>query len=72
VNGPFDRMQDVERRADRYRKVATEYQDLADDAASPFLRTYFQRIAEHYHQQAAGELHAVEQDGSAMRERAWE
>jgi transposase len=36
------------------------------------VRQALQRVAEHYHQQAAGELRVVEQDGSAMRERARE
>jgi hypothetical protein len=63
-------MQDPARRAGRYRKVAAEYEELATDATSTFLHAYFRRIAEQYHQQAAGELRVVEQDGSAMRERA--
>jgi hypothetical protein len=49
---------------DRYRKLAAEYDELASNAASPFLRVYFQRIAEQYRQQAAGELRVVEQDGA--------
>jgi hypothetical protein len=38
-----DRLSRVENalvRADRYRKVAAEYSDLAKDAPSPFLRCY--------------------------------
>jgi hypothetical protein len=70
VDDPFSKMKDPARRADRYRKVAAEYEELASDTTSPFLRAYYRRIAEHYHQQAAGELRIVEQDGSAMRERA--
>jgi hypothetical protein len=70
VDDPVSRMQDPARRAVRYQKVAAEYQDLAGGAPSPFLRGYFQRIAQHYHQQAAGELRVVEHDGAALRERA--
>jgi hypothetical protein len=70
VYDPFSKMKDPARRADRYRRVAAEYEEMAQDAASPFLRAYFLRIAEHYHQQSTGELGVVEQDGSAMRERA--
>jgi hypothetical protein len=70
VTDPFSRMQDPARRAGRYRKVAAEYEELAGGATSPFLRAYFQRIAQHYHQQAAGELRVVEHDGAALRERA--
>ena len=70
MDDPFSRMHDPARRAERYRKVAAEYDELASDAASPFLRAYFQRIAEQYRQQAAGELRVVEQDGAAIRERA--
>jgi hypothetical protein len=70
VDDPFRRMQDPARRAVRYQKVAAEYEELAGGATSPFLRAYFQRIAQHYHQQAAGELRVVEHDGAALRERA--
>jgi hypothetical protein len=60
-------MQDTARRAERYRKVAAEYSELADGASSPFLRAYFQRIAEQYLRHAEGELQVVEQDGAAAR-----
>jgi hypothetical protein len=70
MHDPFSRMNDPARRADRYRKVSAEYDELASEAASPFLREYFQRIAEQYRQQAAGEFRLVEQDGAATRESA--
>jgi hypothetical protein len=70
VDDPFRRMQGLARRAVRHQKIAAEYEELAEGASSPFLRAYFQRIAQHYHQQAAGELRVVEHDGAALRERA--
>jgi hypothetical protein len=51
--------------ADRFRKVAGEYSDLAKDASSPFLRGYFGRIAEDYLSRADGELKVVERQGNA-------
>jgi hypothetical protein len=50
--------------AERYRKVATEYDDLADDSASPFFRAYFLQIAEQYRED--GELPIVEEDGMPL------
>jgi hypothetical protein len=41
-------MDDPMRRGERYRKVAAEYDDLADGAASPFFRAYFLQIAQQY------------------------
>jgi hypothetical protein len=70
VEHPFSSMPDPARRAERYRKVAAEYFELADGAASPFLRAYYQRIAEQYCEQAEGEERVVEQDGAAVREAA--
>ena len=69
MDDPFSSMPDPSRRADRYRKVAAEYSELAKDAASPFLRTYYWRIAEEYRVRAEGELRVIEQEGAAIRGR---
>ena len=52
-------MDDPMRRAERYRKVAAEYDDLADGAASPFF-------AEQYREHADGELPVMEEDGAPL------
>jgi hypothetical protein len=70
MDEPSDRMQDPAKRAERYEKVAAEFSELAKAAASPFLRAYYQRIAEQYRKYAQGELRDIEQDGAAARERA--
>jgi hypothetical protein len=67
LDEPFSRMQNPARRAERYRKVAEEYVELARDAPSPFLRTYYQRVAQDYRTRADEELRIVEQDGAATR-----
>ena len=69
MDDPF-RMQDPAKMAERYEKVAEEYAELAKDASSPFLREYYQRIAEQYRMHAEGEETLVEQEGAAVRERA--
>ena len=69
MDDPFSRMQDPARRAERYRKVAEEYAELANAASSPFLGAYYQRIAEQYRMHAKGEDRIVEQEGAAIRER---
>jgi hypothetical protein len=48
--------------------VAEEFAEPAKDASSPFLRAYYQRIAEQYRKHAEGELTVIEQDGAAVRE----
>jgi hypothetical protein len=58
-------MQSPAWRAERYRKVAAEYETLATDVQS--FRAYFQRIAEHYHRRAADELRSMEQEGATLR-----
>jgi hypothetical protein len=45
---------DTMKRADRYRKVAGDYYDLARTASSPYLQEYFQRNAELYRARAQG------------------
>jgi hypothetical protein len=56
---------DSAKRADRYRKVAAEYAGLAKDASAPFLRAYFQRIAQEYIVRADGELSAMGRESQA-------
>jgi hypothetical protein len=56
-------------RADRYQKVAGEYSDLAKTASSPFLRTYYRRIAEEYRVRADSELRVAERERVSMAER---
>jgi hypothetical protein len=53
-------------RADRYRKEAAEFSELAENAASPFVRGYYQRIAERYLLLAADELRLLEGDGKLV------
>jgi hypothetical protein len=59
IDDPFSRMQDPTKRAERYRKVAEEYSELAKETSSPFLRAYYQRIAEQYRMHAEGELRVL-------------
>jgi hypothetical protein len=55
MDEPFGRTQDPEKEAERYEKVAAEYSALSKDAGSPFLRAYYQRIAEQHRKHAEGE-----------------
>jgi hypothetical protein len=55
-------------RAERYRKVADEYLELAGAASTPFLRGYYHRVADQYRQHAERDLRIAEQDGAAARE----
>jgi hypothetical protein len=66
---PFSKMQDPVKRSARYEKMADEYAELAKDASSPFLRAYFQRIAEQYRMHAADELKPAEQERAPVHER---
>ena len=59
-------MHDLMRRAERYRKVAAEYDDLADGAASPFFRAFFLQIAGQYREHADGGLPVMEEDGAPL------
>jgi hypothetical protein len=70
MDDPFSRMQDPAKRAERYQKVAEEYAELANDASSPFLRAYYQRIAEQYRMHAEGELKVLEGEGTAATARS--
>ena len=56
MDDPFSSVTDPQRRADLYQKVAGEYSELAKTASSPFLRGYYERLAEAYRLQAVGEL----------------
>jgi hypothetical protein len=58
----FYGMYDREKRARRYRSVAAEYTGLSKDAADPFLRSYYLRIAEDYFVRAQGELRILERE----------
>jgi hypothetical protein len=58
LNGVYDR----QKRARRYRSVAAEYAGLSKDAADPFLRSYYLRIAEEYLVRAQGELRILERE----------
>jgi hypothetical protein len=62
-------MQQPSSKADLYRKVAAEYSELAKNATSPFLRSYYLRIAEEYLVRVEGELRFAEREG-AEREAA--
>ena len=50
-------------RADQHVKEATKYFDEAKAAASPFLRAYYQRVAERY-LSSQGELNLPEAQGN--------
>jgi hypothetical protein len=65
MDDPFNQMRDPRKRADRYQKVAGEYYELAKEASSPFLRAYFQRVAEEYRVRAQGELRVLEREGAS-------
>jgi hypothetical protein len=70
VDDTFSKMQAPARRVERYRKAAAEYLELAEGASTPFLRAYYQRVAEQYRKYAEDELRVVEQDSSSVREQA--
>jgi hypothetical protein len=55
--------QNAARRAERYRQVAIEYSELANDASSPFLRTHYRQLAEEFRLRAEGELRVLEREG---------
>jgi hypothetical protein len=63
-------MQEPSNKADLYRKVAAEYSELAKNATSPFLRSYYQRIAEEYLVRVEGELRFAERQGKAISEQS--
>jgi hypothetical protein len=63
-------MQQTSNKADLYRKVAAEYSDLAKNATSPFLRGYYQRIAEDYLVRVEGELRFAERESNAIPEQS--
>jgi hypothetical protein len=49
--------------------VAGEYSALAGAASSPFLRSYYQRIAEDYQLRAEGELRVAGREGASTADR---
>jgi hypothetical protein len=55
----FSATSSPETRAKRYQKAAAEYADRARDSSSPFLRAFFQHIAEEYLVRADGELRVL-------------
>jgi hypothetical protein len=59
-------MHDPMRRAEGYRKVAAEYDDLANGAASAFFRAFFLQIAGQYREPADGGLPVMEEDGAPL------
>jgi hypothetical protein len=63
-------MPEPSNKADLYRKVAAEYAELAKNATSPFLRSYYQRIAEEYLVRVEGELRFAEREGEAIPEQS--
>jgi hypothetical protein len=69
MDDPFSGMKNPARRAERYRQTAAEYSELANDASSTFLRTYYRRIAEDYRLRAEGELRVLEREGASIAER---
>jgi hypothetical protein len=58
LNGVYDR----QKRARRYRSIAAEYAGLSKDAADPFLRSSYLRVAEDYLVRAQGELRILERE----------
>jgi hypothetical protein len=48
-----------ETRAKRYYQAAADYAGLARDTSSPFLRAFFQHVAEEYLVRADGELRVL-------------
>ena len=64
---PFGMMKSSVSRAERYRKVAAEYSELAEGTYSPMLRAYYERIAQQYREHANGELRAAEHDTIGTR-----
>jgi hypothetical protein len=51
-------MPDQLNKADRYRKDAADFSDLAKHTSSDFVRAYYQRIAQRYLSLAEGDLQA--------------
>jgi hypothetical protein len=63
MDDPFSQTKDPKVRADRYQKMACEYFELAESAASPVLRASFQHSAEEYRIRAQGQLRVLEREG---------
>ena len=57
-HGTYDRAD----RADRYRKVATEYTGLSEATPDQFLRSFYLRIAEDYQDRSLLEMRELERE----------
>jgi hypothetical protein len=62
-------MMDAMTRADHHLKEATKYFDEAKAACSPFLRAYYQRVAERY-LSSQGELKLPQGQGNFIAKQA--
>jgi hypothetical protein len=62
-------MMDPITRADLYWKESAKHSDLAKNASTPFLRSYYQRIAERY-LTSEGELRRPESEARSIGPRA--
>jgi hypothetical protein len=67
MEDPFMQTRDHRVRAERYRKMACEYFELAKSATSPFLRASFQHSGEEYRIRAQGELRLIERESALGR-----
>jgi hypothetical protein len=68
MDDPFMQTRDRRVRAERYRKMACEYFELAKSATSPFLRASFQHSGEEYQIRAQGELRRIAREGALGRD----
>jgi hypothetical protein len=59
------RITDPRHRAERYRQLALEYSQLAARAWPPYLRPYYDRLAEEYRLRAAWEFHVADEAAAA-------
>jgi hypothetical protein len=50
--------------------MAEEYAELVKEASSPFLRAYYQRVAEQYRMHAEGELRVLEHESAPATARS--
>jgi hypothetical protein len=58
-------MMDAMTRAELYWKESAKHSDFAKNASTPFLRSYYRRIAERY-LMSEGELRLPEREGSSI------
>jgi hypothetical protein len=64
MDDPFKQTRDPRVRADRYRRLAWQYFDLANETSSPALSASYQHTAEEYLVRAQGELRVLEREGA--------